>query len=517
MTDPTTFTIFHEWDVIDTHDTDAASKIEKSLATGRRILMVGTVQGTDSKFPLQAKLKKLFPGGIDALYLDECHIGGLAQMVANLKKSLTFGRVMEISGTAFKASWFYSRENTFVWDYIKEQTAKRNKEAWAQKMPSMELVVARYDSEKLSDVYGDTPDRINNLWSIESGEWKDSASVRNFITKYFAHGGQAHKKKQLFHGSDHIVMSLPSVDACPLLAKTFLDLAMPWVPLVITGDTGANQDTVLEHVKSNPRTICFTRWANVVGVTVPEWDTVVHGAATDSVEFWVQFSFRGGSTTRNSWKVVDFSPEQAVNSVIEMVQAASESGEDETLVNPLRVLLDFADFHEFNDGFTKLDYESLIEVATSNVEVSVELLKRRAAWLGSYGEYSKKLAQAFAGVEGVKDEEVVNAVINANGTKNTGNLRINRNGSATPIDNMKLLLRKVKGALQCLPSLVAVSTMAGKPVTTVFQMLSSPNLKLLTGVNRGGFEEALSNHWISERELSNVLLQTNLILDHSLL
>jgi len=177
LTDPSTYTMFHEWDVIDTHDSNAASKIKKSMDNGRRVLMVGTVQGTDSRFPLQGRLKKLFPGGIDALYLDECHIGGLAKMVANLRKSLIFGRVMEISGTAFKASWFYSKGNTFTWDYVREQTAKRTGEGWAQKMPSMSLIVVKYNSKRLSEVYGNTPDRINNLWSIENREWKDSASV----------------------------------------------------------------------------------------------------------------------------------------------------------------------------------------------------------------------------------------------------------------------------------------------------------------------------------------------------
>ena len=109
LSDPATFTAFHEWDVVDLHDDNAIERIKASQAAGRRTLMVGTVQGADERFPLQAKLKRLFPGGVDALYLDECHIGGLANTVKKLRNSFDFGRVLEISGTAFKAAWFYER------------------------------------------------------------------------------------------------------------------------------------------------------------------------------------------------------------------------------------------------------------------------------------------------------------------------------------------------------------------------------------------------------------------------
>lgn len=513
LKDPSTFTCFHEWDAIDLHDSDAVERIQKSQKAGRRTLMVGTVQATDEKFALQAKLKRIFPEGIDALYLDECHIGGLAEMVTKLKKAVCFGRVLEISGTAFRAAYFYDREHTFTWDYTREQRAKRQGLAWAQKLPTMELILVRYDASRIREIYGDDPDRISNLWTVENGEWFDAAGVRNFFSGYFAHGSQVHKRRQLFRDSNHIIMSLPSVEACHKAVETFSSLGLPWAPLAITGDTGVDQDAILAHVTANPRTICFTRWANVVGVTVPQWDTVVHGCKTDSAEFWVQFSFRAGSTPNPSWKVVDFVPEQTISSVISMVQAVSDSEEDAEPGSSLRTFLEFADTQEFDNGFTSLDFEGVLGFISEDLEGAIDHLKRDATRLGSYGEYTDSLAKAFSGSDGVRDVQVLNVTLNGNDTQNTGNTRVQQSRAASA-NEKKRLLAQIKGALEFVPAVVAVHHFEGVDISSVSQLLNSSYLRELTGVSGDGFKAAIDGGWISSRELSSLVSRTHLVLAH---
>jgi hypothetical protein len=58
------------------------------------------------------------------------------------------------------------------------------------------------------------------------------------------------KQAQMLHGSQHIVMSLPSVEACYLFAKSLKEFGSQFVPLVITGDSGNSQAEILEHVRS---------------------------------------------------------------------------------------------------------------------------------------------------------------------------------------------------------------------------------------------------------------------------
>ena len=503
LADTQAFREFYEWDVIDLHDDDALERIKDSQSRGHRTLMVGTVQSVDDKFPLKRQLKRLFPNGIDALYLDECHIGGLSPMVKALKESIDFGRVLEISGTAFKAAWFYDKENTFVWDYVKEQQAGLG-------MPRMDLTLVKYDGSGLKDTYADDPDRLANIFTTIDGEWQDAAAPRSFFTRFFTYGRQAHKSKQLFRDSDHIVMSLPSVAACNLAVKLFEELNMPWAPIAITSDTGNNQETIKDHVKSHPRTICFTRFANVVGVTVKEWDTVVHGSKTESAEFYIQFSFRGGSTRRDSWRVVDFAPEQSINSIIEMVQATANAAETEEAGSLVKEYLDFADVHEFDDGFEKMNFDDIMQMACEDPESSVELLNRRATLAGSYGEYSEGLARLFSEATRIKGVKVVKGKVNENDTEDKGNMKVEGRKEATP-NEQREMMRAIKGALKAVPTVVAVHAL-GDPISTVFQLLASPYLADVTNVDRTGFEAAIEAGWISERELSSIVAHSSLVI-----
>jgi len=500
LSDPKTFTVFHEWDVIDLHDSDAADRIKRSQAEGRRTLMVGTVQGADDKYPLKAKLRRLFPEGIDAMFLDECHIGGLSQTVKALRDSINFGRVLEISGTAFKAAAFYNRDHTFVWDYVQEQEANLG-------MPRMDLTLVNYDASELSDVYGDDPDRLGNIFRVVDGEWQDAVSVRNFFTRYFTHGRQEHKRRQLLRGSDHIVMSLPSVEACRLAVETAKEIGLPWEPLMICGDSKASQSTIRKHVRSYPQTICFTRWKNVVGVTVKEWDTVIHGSRTESAEFYIQFAFRGGSTDRDSWRVIDFSPEQAVSSIIEMVQASANADETKESGSPIRKFLEFADVHEFDDGFTDVNFDRLIRLACSDPEEAMRHLTRRASQAGSYGDYTAKLSELFSDADRAKNEKVLSVKVNENGTNDRGNLEVSGSKKAT-INEMKRALEAVKGALKTIPSVVAIDP----GITTVFQLLNSPLLEDVSNVSPEGFQLAIDQKWVSERELSSILAHASIVI-----
>ena len=507
LSDPKTFTVFHEWDVIDLHDSDAADRIKRSQAEGRRTLMVGTVQGADDKYPLKAKLKRLFPNGIDAMFLDECHIGGLSQTVKTLKDSISFGRVLEISGTAFKASFFYSKDNTFVWDYNREQASGLG-------MPKMSVTLVNYNANELKRVYTDEPDRFSNLFTVIDGKWQDEASVRNFFTGYFTHG-TVHKRKQLLRNSNHIVMSLPSVAACELAVKTLKALNLPWAPMCITGNSGNNQASIRKHVqaKANPQTICFTRWANVVGVTIKEWDTVIHGAKTNSAEFYIQFSLRAGSTDRKFWRVIDFNPEQTVSSIVEMLQATSNADELEEPGNLLKTFLEFADINEFDDGFTTLGYEELLQITVKNPEEAIEGITRRASRLGRIGIYSDRFAILLSGATATKGVKVVDEVVNSNGTDDKGNQKITGEKRESTANERKAALKLVKGACERIPAVVATHVFEGEAITSVFQLLASPHLEMMTGLSREGFETAVEDHWLSNRELSALVADSALKLE----
>lgn len=516
LQDAKTYTVFHEWDVINLSDSDWVQQVKTSQKAHRKQLLFSTVQRQNAKFGYSAELKKLYPQGVDLLALDECHIGGESDEFDRLKKAFSYKRLLEISGTAYKTIWKYPRENVFVWGYVEEQRAKAEGFEWAQVLPRMQLVFANYEAGELKKVYGDDPDALKNVFSIEDGKWKDGASIQAFLRKFFSYGTMVRKQHQLLHKSQHIVMSLPSVEACYLFAESLRKFGSQFVPLVITGDSGNTQTDILKHVETNPATICLTRWANVVGVTVPQWDTVIHGCEYQSAEFWVQFAFRGGSTRRESWKVIDFAPERAVCSIVEMASVTATVGEEEG-EGVLRTFTDFADVFEFADGYRELDYEGVLQYG-SVATASAKAITNAAVSACRPGSNVEALAWAFSDLEGVKNKVVVHNTLNESGTN--GNSNVQSAGSRRETDDYKKILRetllKVKAAVERIDDVVVSGYLRGVHLSTLPALLSYERFERVTGCHPDLFQTAIDSGWINEKIVSNSVTQVHLILDAQL-
>ena len=517
LSDALTYTVFHEWDVIDLSVKNWESLVVSSQKAGRRQLMVSTVQRQSEKFGYLKKLKVAYPDGVDLMALDECHIGGESGQFDKLKHGISYGRLLEISGTAYRTIWKYPRENVFVWGYVEEQRAKAEGYEWAQKLPKMRLVLAKYNADNLQQVYGDDPDALKNVFAVtEESKFQDPASVQGFLRKYFAYGAMAHKKQQMLRDSQHIVMTLPSVAACHLFAEALQQFGSPFAPLVITGDSGNTQDDILRHVCDNEATICLTRWANVVGVTVPQWDTVVHGCEYQSAEFWVQFAFRGGSTTRDSWTVIDFAPERSLSSILEMSAVTASVGDEDT-DSVLRSFLEFADIYEFDNGYTQLDYETVLQSVNVGVETA-KALTNGVVSATRVGSNLEALAWGFSDLDKMTNRVEVSELLNSNGTTGKGNVQLQR-GDTTNNDLTKLAketLARVKTAVSKIDDVVVDGLLGGENLSTLPKLLRYEFFEDITGCHADLFEVAINGGWVNERVLVNAVSQIHLALSKQL-
>ena len=501
--DAVTYTKFHEWDVVDLSDKDWEAQVTASRQANRRQLLVSTVQRQNEKFGYINRLASMYSNGVDLLALDECHIGGESTQFAKLKEGVKFGRLLEISGTAYKTIWKYPNTNVFVWGYVEEQRAKAQGYEWAQKLPKMELVLVRYNAADLGAIYGDDPDALKNVFSVDDGKWQDAGSVQNFLRKFFTYGKKCRKQEQLLHGSQHIVMTLPSVDACYLFAKSLQEFGSPFAPLVITGESGNHQEDILRHVKSNEATICLTRWANVVGVTVPQWDTVVHGCEYQSAEFWVQFAFRGGSTRRDFWKVIDFAPERGLQSVLEMASATSAASGESDANSVLRTLLEFADVFEFATSYSQLSYESILNQGLLGIS-SAKAEARAAMGEVTVGENLQAIAWALEGLEKVKSQSLVSETVNTNDTSGSGNVQVQRSGNAGD-EQSKMVKAALASAISAVGKLHRVVTdglLYGVNLSTLPQLLAYDQFKLHTGCDPDIFQFVIDSGWINPQSLN---------------
>jgi hypothetical protein len=478
---------------------------------------VSTVQRQNEKFGYLKKLKSAYPEGVDLLALDECHIGGESDQFVKLKGGLPYGRLLEISGTAYRTIWKYPRENVFVWGYVEEQRAKAEGYEWAQKLPKMELVLARYNAENLQQVYGNEPDALKNVFAVtEGGVFQDPASVQGFLRKFFSYGEQTHKKQQMLRNSQHIVMKLPDKNSCHLFAEALKEFGSPFVPIVVTSDTGNQQEDILRHVRNNPATICLTCWANVVGVTVPQWDTVIHACEYQSAEFWVQFAFRGGSTTRSSWKVIDFAPERALSSILEMSAVTATVGDEDT-DSVLRSFLEFADVFEFDNGYTELDYETVLQSVNVGVETA-KALTNGVVSATRVGENLEAMAWAFSDLGKLTNRVEVDEVLNSNNTGSRGN--VTQQSSLREVNEVKKLaketLARVKTAVSKLDDVVVDGLVGNENLSTLPKLLRYEFFEEITGCHPDLFEAAVDNGWVNERVLVTAVSQIHLALSKQL-
>ena len=501
--DAVTYTKFHEWDVIDLSDKTWEAQIVASQKANRRQLLVSTVQRQNEKFGYISGVRAHYPEGVDLLALDECHIGGESDQFGKLKSNISYGRLLEISGTAYKTIWKYPDTNVFVWGYVEEQRAKAEGYEWAQKLPKMELVLARYDGVAAGEIYGEDPDALKNVFSVKDGKWQDAGSVQSFLRKFFSYGAMCRKQEQMLHGSQHIVMTFPKVEACYHFAQSLQEFGSPFVPLVITGESGNGQDEILKHVKNHEATICLTVWANVVGVTVPQWDTVIHGCEYQSAEFWVQFAFRGGSTRRDSWKVIDLAPQRGLQSMLEMASATAAAQGNPDANSVLSSLLEFADVFEFNNGYTALDYNTILNQGLLGIN-SAKAESRAAQQEVTVGGNLEAIAWVLEGLEKVKNEVMVTESLNENDTNGRGNVQrqVGTALSNEETKKVKAAIAAVKAAVGKLDDVITDGLLYGVDLSTLPQLLAYEQFEMHTGCEPEVFQFVVDNGWINPQSLN---------------
>jgi hypothetical protein len=286
--------------------------------------------------------------------------------------------------------------------------------------------------------------------------------------------------------------------------------------MVITGDSSNGQADILKHVRSNGATICLTRWANVVGVTVPQWDTVIHGCEYDSAEFWVQFAFRGGSTTRRSWNVIDLAPERAIQSILDMASVTSAAAGEEDASSVLRTLLEYADIHEFNDGYRRLDYAQVVDLGLASID-SAKAESRAAMAEVTCGENVELIAQAFDGKDRISDQDLLRQALNVNDTSARGNVQVSgRTESETNSVDLKATLEAIKAAVGKLDDVIADGLLFDTHLSTLPQVLSYEMFEAHTGCDPSLFRLVIESGWINPSSLNSRISRIHMSLSSAL-
>jgi len=349
-------------DIRDKDIVEVSANIQKYLNTDRQIVLYSTVQS-------KHRWSKL-PCNIDLIVFDECHEGYNGKEWKSICKKFSESKVLYVSGTAYKMFNEFSNSSRYTYTYFDEQFYKLQGISGYEKSPLMNLIVVKYSADKLQEVYGEDPDSFDNIFRLnnDKDQFNEPILVNEFYSKIFVQDG-VHFKKKLLKDTQHMMLRLPSIEACHLFAKYFRNSR--FVPLVVTSDTKEDAKSIKFHIDSHESTVIITVDANVLGLTAEKIDTVMNCAGGNSREKWVQFAYRGGSTDKEKWNVIDFCPERCLKEMRDSYFSACDL--NPSIAESNYSLLDFASIVEYIDEYKEVDQERLNEIFASNLQSTMSL------------------------------------------------------------------------------------------------------------------------------------------------
>lgn len=465
-----------------------------------QIFIWTTVQGLNTTKNRLQKLKEIT--SVDFLVFDESHIGKYAEKFTELREQFSNVPCLSVSGTAYKQIWEYPENRRFVYSYYEEQLDNL-RGVFNPLRPLMELIVLMYDSPEYRKIFGDAiADAMKNIFVLndEKTEFLYPELVRDFIHRYF--GPQRHIKdfkKRLLYGSQHLLISLPSITACHLFAEM---VEQYYIPFVVTSDTNRESKDITDFLEKNKeaKTITITCEANVLGVTQELWDTIILCKEGSSREFWTQFVFRGGSGDKN-WKVIDMCPERALECLHEDYVTNAER-------NPeirQRILREFVAISEFEDGLKPLSQEKIYEILSTDITSATRLI---SGLIDKIDDDKLKDFEIDLNIKSSKDCQN-KKVVNQNDTNGKSNETFISNSDGEKDDssskNLKNLFEQKKKSLKAItdsiPLVIFWELKNGNQINSIDSVINSEYYDKITEDTMGYLRQAIDQGLVDPQNI----------------
>lgn len=479
-------------------DKNWKEQLEYWMSTDKQIILWTTIQGENRWKKIDCK--------VDFMIYDEAHVGYGSTQWKSMRKKFNC-RTLYVTGTAYDIVDEFSTNNRFIYSYFEEQLDAK---LGIIKAPKMRVILVKYDCDGYKKVYGDDPDAMKNLFSVNGdGEFVEPSLVRGFYVDYF--GRQRHLRPQdrLLKNAKHIFMTLPSVVAChnsvPYLEAT------DFAPLVVTGDTDRDADAIKKHIADHPEgTIILTVKANVLGVTIREIDTVINCSEGESMNFWSQFAFRGGSSDRD-WDVIDFCPKRCLTSLRKAFAAACDN--DPRLVD--YVMQDFAALTEWTEAFTEMSQEQLVEILSSDVGDSVRFLSSIVSSLNLEDLKNLEIGLDFTASKSKNTKKVVNDNP-ANGKSNKKMVFLDDLEKEASDKETDKKVETIKAIVERIPLVIFHCIRDRKIPNSIHSILNSEHYVHDTMDTEGVLENLVTQNYLNSKTLTYRINQVSIDFQHKM-
>lgn len=467
---------------------------------GIQVMLWGTIQKLKN---LQDELKELYTP--DLLVFDECHVGSKGKQWKKLRSLFSDTPCMKISGTAQEQIWEYGDEMVYAYSYWDEQL-DNEKGIFNPLRPKMRVYTVNYMTEEYRKIFGNSPDAMQNIFTVEKDDngcvaFKYRTLVVDFINKYFNQKRILNVDNRLFGKSQHILMSLPSVDACDLFADM---IPSEYATLVVTGKKGHNEDSISKFIDENEtgKTITLTVEANVLGVTEERWDTIVNCKGGKDPKFWTQFAFRGGSGTED-WIVVDFSTKICLETLRRDFALAQ-------LKNPelsTRNFIDFVNVSEWTEqGFVELTHKKICSIFKKDVGDTRNLMSSVGRKIDR--DKLSKLDFDIRLNPSMKDK-LRKIEVKGKDANNKSNVVITGNQSPSIDDDLSAKGNTIDAILESIPLVLFFELADNNRLNTIDQVVLSSLYKSITGDKENIISRGLDDGVISRQDFVYILTQCN--------
>ncbi len=442
---------------ISINETNWENQIEFWKNRNVNIVLWGTVQS------LINRLDKI--GKVNFLALDEAHIGATAKQFEKVRDHFNT-RTCYISGTAHKLCWKFPEEDQkFVYTYFDEQL---DVQRGVFKRPKMNVAFAKYKTAAYQKLFGDDPDAMKNIFTMEGDKFLHEMLVREFVNNYFGPQRELRIGDRLLRGK-YLMMAMPSVKAC----HAFQKLVNCYYPaLVVTSDTNNDQNDINHFLEEHPKALIITQSANVLGLTAKKIDTVINCRGGNSLEFWIQLAFRGGSGDHDWW-VIDFDPQRCLRSIHNAFQLACDNNNYLSKYS----VFEFINIHEWNDGFKMLSKEMFEDVLACDVGGSISTITIILQYLdlSNIMDFNLNLKSYLTTV--IKESQ-----LNDNGANNKSCVILETEREKT-IDDLDTLKKKqtIKALLESIPLIICYIIRNGQNVYSINDVIGSQVYTFVSG------------------------------------
>ena len=479
--DSKNFGNFNDLVFIDVNDKDYVNQVAYWYPTDKQIILWACVQSR--------KILSL-PVDVDLLVYDEAHVGYNSNQWNKLRE-VTDCPVLYVTGTAYKMVWDFADSQRYIYSYFEEQ---REKKLGMNNRPSMNVVLAKFDSSGYQALFGDDPDAMNNTFRVDDeGNFLEEALVKEFISKFFSNQRELRSSDRLLKDATHLYLTLPSVAACHAFAKYLKGTR--FAPLVVTGETGNDAEDINKHIEENPMgSAILTRSANVLGVTAASVDTIVNCAEGSSIEFWTQFAFRGGSSDHD-WTVIDFVPERCLESLRQTFVASCDTSPEVAEYD----LLDYVCVSEWSSGFTTLSQEQVNEILAADVGNAIRLVSGLAS---SLNFDNLRDIDFNLDIEPVGSVIAKKFVLNSNNANGKTNKKLTSEVSKSEVDEIYKKIATIQAILERVPLVLYHAANAGETMNNIDSVLESPHYEPVTLDEERILKMALEYNVIDRKSLS---------------